>query len=706
MKRICTFILMLTVCLMAAAQSKLTPQAQLKVEKEQRAAVKAQARAKAKGLVAKEPTIRLMVKVQDGAKAEAVKQMQACGARVEGMIGQQILISLPLDSVASLSRIEGITRIGTGAKGQKKTINTRNETGVSLLNNASSVGNDQTTDLTGKGVTILLIDVGFDYQHPAFKRADGTSRIKCVYRMNNEDGNPFSYTINDEGMNETIEIPGSVYDTPELIASLTTDDKEETHGTHTTAIAAGSFSPGGFAGMAPEADIVLVPFGNPGEDDEAEEEMDGEDVIIMALNFAAAYAQQSQQPVVLSASMNSHMGPHDGTSSIAEAVEDVSQYLIPIMSCGNEGSKKCYLHYDFSGENAVMTTGLSVAQSFYGFEAQNSVIGYLEDAGQVSLQLCIPYQKDEDDEEGSIWKSPTMTVNIDDLIGEDEPQTLFISSDDNDELAELFEGEVGIAVGLDDNGRLSFEVMTDGEMADQTPFLLTVEANDGATLDMWNDEAGFNNFGDELLEDGSNDISAGDWTSGESVISVGAYCAVDFEMLKYVAGDIANFSSYGTMPNGVVQPVVCAPGTTVISAVSHYLYGFGDEAYAVYKWNGYPYDEMDGTSMSCPAVAGIVALWLQENPDLTLSQVREVMGHSCVNDDFTAADPIRWGYGKINAKAGADYIDENFATAIKTIPNSDVDIRNSVYDLCGRKISNGQLAKGIYIVNGKKTVIK
>ena len=706
MKKTCTFILMLAVCLMAAAQSKLTPQAQLKVEKGQRAAVKAQTRAKAKGKAAKEATIRLMVKVQDGAEAEAVRQMQACGARVEGVLGQQVLIALPVDSVASLSRIEGITRIGTGTKGQKKTINTRKETGVSLLNNASSVGSDQSADLTGKGVTILLIDEGFDYQHPAFKRADGTSRIKCVYRMNNEDGNPFSYTLSDEGLDMTIELPGSVYDTPELIASLTTDEKLESHGTHTTGIAAGSFSPDGFAGMAPEADIVLVPFSEMGEDDKTEEEMDAEDAVAMALNFAAAYAQQSEQPVVLSASLNSHMGSHDGTSSMAEAVEDVSQYLIPVFSCGNEGEDNCYLHHDFNGENDVMMTGLSgLYGGMYGFEALNYVSGFLRDAQQVSVSLCIPYQTDEDDEEGGLWQSPTLTVSLDDLDDDDDPQMLLISSEEDDELAQLFDGEVGIAVGLADEGRLSFEVVTDGDMADHTPFILSVEANDGAQLDMWNSTAGFDSFGEPLLEDGCNDISGGDWTSGESVISVGAYSAVDDEWLRLTAGDIASFSSYGTMPNGVVQPVVCAPGTRVISAVSHYLYGFGDEAYAEYKWDGYPYFAMDGTSMACPAVSGIVALWLQLCPGLTLQQVREVMQHSSVNDDFTAADPIRWGYGKINAKLGADYIQENFNTAIKTVSNWDSDRSNAVYDLQGRKLSNGHTAKGLYIVNGKKVIL-
>ena len=37
-----------------------------------------------------------------------------------------------------------------------------------------------------------------------------------------------------------IEFPGLVYDTPELIATLTTDKEDEVHGTHTAGIAAGA----------------------------------------------------------------------------------------------------------------------------------------------------------------------------------------------------------------------------------------------------------------------------------------------------------------------------------------------------------------------------------------------------------------------------------------------------------------------------------
>ncbi len=61
---------------------------------------------------------------------------------------------------------------------------------------------------------------------------------------------------------------------------------------------------------------------------------------------------------------------------------------------------------------------------------------------------------------------------------------------------------------------------------------------------------------------------------------------------------------------------------------------------------------MSGTSMSSPFVAGVVALWLQADPTLTVDEVKQIMKETAVNDKFTAVDPHRWGYGKIDALAG------------------------------------------------------
>lgn len=65
---------------------------------------------------------------------------------------------------------------------------------------------------------------------------------------------------------------------------------------------------------------------------------------------------------------------------------------------------------------------------------------------------------------------------------------------------------------------------------------------------------------------------------------------------------------------------------------------------------------MRGTSMAAPSATGIVALWLQQNPSLSVSDVRSIL-HSTARQDhrtgnITASGDNNWGWGKINAYGG------------------------------------------------------
>ena len=60
--------------------------------------------------------------------------------------------------------------------------------------------------------------------------------------------------------------------------------------------------------------------------------------------------------------------------------------------------------------------------------------------------------------------------------------------------------------------------------------------------------------------------------------------------------------------------------------------------------------------MSSPFVAGVMALWLQADPTLTIDEVKEILKATAKQDEFTAAAPHRFGYGKIDALAGIRYI--------------------------------------------------
>jgi subtilisin family serine protease len=70
----------------------------------------------------------------------------------------------------------------------------------------------------------------------------------------------------------------------------------------------------------------------------------------------------------------------------------------------------------------------------------------------------------------------------------------------------------------------------------------------------------------------------------------------------------------------------------------------------------YTWGQMSGTSMACPAAVGIIALWLQANPNLTAEGIKEVFKNTSIHDSFTAAAPQKSGFGKIDALAGLKYI--------------------------------------------------
>ncbi len=168
----------------------------------------------------------------------------------------------------------------------------------------------------------------------------------------------------------------------------------------------------------------------------------------------------------------------------------------------------------------------------------------------------------------------------------------------------------------------------------------------------------------------SNDCSIGSYAVNDSVISVGAYngrnwfysMQLDSIMLEPQkgVGNYADFSSYqstGVGPTGQALPTVTAPGYHVIAAGSRYSYFAGFTPSLVARSDdGSYWGVLSGTSMATPAVAGIIAQWLQINPDLSPGDVKRIIAQTAVKDEFTSNPNygVRFGpNGKIDAMAGA-----------------------------------------------------
>lgn len=96
--------------------------------------------------------------------------------------------------------------------------------------------------------------------------------------------------------------------------------------------------------------------------------------------------------------------------------------------------------------------------------------------------------------------------------------------------------------------------------------------------------------------------------------------------------NIASFSSWGTIPeaNNVAKPDMCAPGKGVWSAV---------------PGSGNHYQQMDGTSMASPMVAGAAALMMQQDPTLVHNPV--VLRDEIIKRTTPLEDVARGGRGRL-----------------------------------------------------------
>ena len=682
--------------LMSSAHSKLTPNAQLSLLQKQMARYDSNGK-RIRALEAN-PSIRLVVEVDSQDATSTFAQIREAGATVLSKLGHQAVISIPVEKVDALVAIEGVKRVDATSKGELKTDVSLVETGVSLID-GTFPGLEEV--YTGEGVTICLVDAGFDFQHPAFKDADGNSRLRCVYLPGNGNGHKFIVEDDEAG---TIEYPGSVFDTPELIATLTTDAENFTHGTHTAGIAAGTRSPLGFGGMAPDADIVLVSI--VGERDATE----------IAFQFVAHYAQQIDAPVVLSASLNSHEGPHNGTGTMPELIDELSHHVIPVLSVGNEGDKMLHIYKAFDEENSSLKAFLPRPFPFFDEQGnisrsiESALCGYSRNAlgENDTLRVQIGMLNRSSDE--IVWQTAPLTITP-----SQEEVHIEVLSDDDEILGEYMHGGLVFIYGNVIDGKLELHTIVNGILDRRWPFFISLSSSSPIEMDLWETTVGFDAFDNmEGYTYGDSDISCGDWTSTPNVISVGGYVAnttkrdytgdVSDESGSYTLNNIVLYSSYGVSINGVAQPIVAAPGTNVVSSLSHYT--CNQEIAEWMQWQGYPYGAMSGTSMSCPTVSGIIALWLQADPTLTLDDIKEVLAATSRNDEFTVDNPIRWGFGKIDAAAGIEYI-KKATTAVNSIESDEPAVDSNLwFDITGRTYNTKPTAPGIYINSGKKYIIK
>ena len=582
---------------------------------------------------------------------------------------------LPMDSLGVLDQAPGILRMEANECSKLQ-----NDTSAVLIGadkawdfentlNAqhSTVNSSIPQAFTGKGVIAGIMDVGFDFTHPAFRNEDGTSRIQWFWDPMAE--------------NETPGELGQFYTNPtEVLAARHSSDDGE-HGSHVLGSMAGDGLKGRYVGMAPEADIMgaYIPLGKSSDEflenlrqyivSHLEEDLANallsiklsDAIDLVELHRIFEQADAAGQPCVVNWSFGSPADFFDDFTLYEQVFNQmVGPGHIVVTSAGNYGDYFSYLkkeagtpmeqdiYYSTTDDYYKLTMRTEPDEPFFDFRLKFDVLDY-----SISVNTKDIYDAVKEGEPGvggifdGIYIFATMKW------GAFDKPVYKIFVEPQDELA----NSLRFGQYMDLHGQILIGSDAQAELMGGT-------TSDNYVL-----------FSEETCTNarGCHQGTIGAPANMERIIAVGGMHHRSY--FKNVAGkqetylelgseegQLMSFSSCGPTMEGRIKPDVVAPGHNVISALNSFsgkvnsqntrnrlVYRASDLGKTYGMW------AISGTSMSSPIAAGIIALWLQAKPDLTPEDVMGVIERTShqPEPEFSGTDKnVYYGWGEIDAYAG------------------------------------------------------
>ncbi len=515
----------------------------------------------------------------------------------------------------------------------------------------------------GENILIGVTDWGFDYSSPVFYDSLlQETRILAAwdqYKLSGPSPNNFDY--------------GTEFDSPSELLAAGSDTANiysySTHGTHVASIAGGSSVGTAYKGIAPGAKFLFVTF------------LVNEGAVLDAWEWMYQKSVEEGKRLVINMSWGLyHLGSLDGNSVLSSAISAYTDLgVVFVNSGGNNGNVNFHLKHAFESDTIASRI------QFYSYGANPNMWGQsihswgeveqefsnaLEiknTAGQIVLQT--PY-----------YSTETTNTYIDTfLVNETDTIWYNISADDAHPL----------------NGRPQMRLRVKcTSSAYRVMFKST--ANSG-TVHNWNvteltNDVGnwgmpFSAYGTGSIS-GDNENGISEPSCADDVISVAAYASGWVTPTGVTTGGaMASFSSQGPRYDGVMKPDIAAPGVSIGAAISSYTdASFSSVESVEFDGRTYHFAKLSGTSMASPMVAGIVALLLQAKPELSATEVKQILLSTAREDNKTGILPLegdpKWGHGKVDAMAairealdlGLGHSDEDFS--FKVYPNP---VSNKLY---------------------------
>ncbi len=641
--------------------SKINAMSKIELAKLQTQEEKAVAQSKATGSKLKalqkqmdNRTLRAIVRMMPGTDASTLADD---GIIVTSTVNHFAIVTLRLSQLEQLAERSDVENISFAKRRKRMLLSKAHaSTGVDKIH----LGTGLTQPYTGKGVAIGVLDGGFDPNHIMFLDAQGKSRFKMIGYAAKE-GDNLTYLT-----------------TAEQIAAYQTDDKEETHATHVSGMAAGNYQGSSFQikGVAPEAELLMGPIPYYESDYEMFDRM---------VNWCK---ENGGKRLVVNMSYGANAGSHDTTDpEVAFMDEFIKKYdVVACIAAGNEADLDIVQRRTFTGaaNESMKAAYITDADGDGGVDVSN-IYNYFTVTNpeqQVEIDIVL-YNIDT----GSISSKNTWH-----FVNSTYPNGRTYTYTNKN-----FKGKVSVKAENISNGMKGYflNISDITFIKDNCALGYVVRGKAGQTITSYLEsnsmfDTEVPGCGKDITHDGTiNSIACGtepivvgayNTVKSYQAIDGGTYGIADtFGKLTFgnKVGDISFFSSYGKLANGSVLPHICAPGMFIQSSLSRYTQNNEEEVMRQETVAGkmYEFGQMSGTSMATPYMSGVCALWLEADPTLTHTQIREIAQKTALSDDFCttknhyakAGDGNQAGSGKVDAFKGLKLILDNKASGLAQI---------------------------------------
>ena len=455
---------------------------------------------------------------------------------------------------------------------------------------------------TGRGTVVVVVDWGFDFAHPDFRRDDGGTRLLALWDQRAPGTCP-RYGYGRIHSRATIDRALAMPDAFAALGYRPSETRAPCHGTHVMGIAAGNGRAGGPQGVAPDAELIFVHLG-PGLGD-----LGNSIDLLEAIDFAVRAA--GERGLAINLSIGRHAGPHDGSLLVEQAID----WLI------------------------VNRPGTVVVQSTGNYYTRNvHAEGRLHEARSIALSVALPVS-DPHAATVELWYK-----------GADRFLVRAFAPDGSAAIAEVGQQASLVDASGVELARLYHRSKDPNNGDNLIALILRPFAPAGkwrieiTGLDVidgrwhaWIERNAANPRAQAQFSarDASPLNTTGSICHAMRTIAVGAYDGHD------PAHPLALFSSVGPTRDGRRKPLLAARGVRELSVRSRLSVAEPPD-----------YVRMSGTSMAAPQVTGTAALMLEAAGRQPIAAIRQAL--------FATLDPPgpappgeedRWGYGTLNIEA-------------------------------------------------------